>query len=139
VTLGLVLDAWLARQSPDRNCVGLTEQTGDTRDRDLWHEYKRATRSLAAVRWPRGLRAMKAGSVTEPERSDEELAAADIGGNLIVVIQCPVWSRARTAGLEHAVLVAAEDGGLEAVNALISEAISGEACLAPTLSGCTIE
>jgi hypothetical protein len=36
------------------------------------------------------------------------------------------------------VLVAAEDGGLEAVNAL-SEAISGEACLAPTLSGCTIE
>ena len=73
------------------------------------------------------------------ERSDEELAAADIGGNLIVVIQCPVWSRARTAGLEHAVLVAADDGGLEAVNALISEAISGEACLAPTLSGCTIE
>jgi hypothetical protein len=118
---------------------GLTEQTGDTRDRDLWHEYKRATRSLAAVRWPRGLRAMKAGSVTEPERSDEELAAADIGGNLIVVIQCPVWSRARTAGLEHAVLVAADDGGLEAVNALISEALSGEACLAPTLSGCTIE
>ena len=114
-------------------------QTGDTRDRDLWHEYKRATRSLAAVRWSRGLRAMMAGSATEPERSDEELAAADIGGNLIVVIQCPVWSRARTAGLEHAVLVAAEDGGLEAVNALISEAISGEACLAPTLSGCTIE
>jgi hypothetical protein len=81
---------------------------------------------------------MMAGSATEPEGSDEELAAADIGGNLIV-IQCPVWSRARTAGLEHAVLVAAEDGGLEAVNALISEAISGEACLAPTLSGCTIE
>jgi hypothetical protein len=114
-------------------------QTGDTRDRDLWHEYKLATRSLAAVRWSRGPRAMMAGSATEPERSDEELAAADIGGNLLVVIQCPVWSRARTAGLEHAVLVAAEDGGLEAVNALISEAISGEACLAPTLSGCTIE
>jgi hypothetical protein len=34
---------------------------------------------------------------------------------------------------------AAEDGGLEAVNALISEAVSGEACLAPTLSGCTIK
>ena len=82
---------------------------------------------------------MMAGSATEPERGDEELAAADIGGNLIVVIQCPVWPRAPTAGLEHAVLVAAEDGGLEAVNALISEAISGEACLAPAFCGCTIE
>ena len=82
---------------------------------------------------------MIAGPATEPERRDEELAAADIGGNLIVVIQCSGLISCTTAGLEHAVLVAAEDGGLEAVNALISEAISGEACLAPTLSGCTIE
>jgi hypothetical protein len=32
-------------------------QAGDTRDRDLWHEYARVTRGLAAVRWSRGLRA----------------------------------------------------------------------------------
>jgi hypothetical protein len=31
-------------------------QTGDTRDRGLWREYSRVTRSLAAVRWSRGLR-----------------------------------------------------------------------------------
>ena len=31
-------------------------QTGDTRDRDLWREYSRVTRGLAAVRWSRGLR-----------------------------------------------------------------------------------
>jgi hypothetical protein len=67
-----------------------------------------------------------AGSATEPERSDEELAAADIGGNLIVVIQCPVWSRARTAGLEHAVLVAAEDRGPEAVNALRAKLLAAK-------------
>lgn len=28
-------------------------QTGDTSDRDLWHEYTRVTRGLAAVRWSR--------------------------------------------------------------------------------------
>jgi hypothetical protein len=31
-------------------------QTGDTRDCDLWREYTRGTRGLAAVRWSRGLR-----------------------------------------------------------------------------------
>ena len=36
-------------------------QTGDTRDRDLWREYGRVTRSLAAVRWSRGLRALMLG------------------------------------------------------------------------------
>jgi hypothetical protein len=30
-------------------------QTGDLRDRDLWREYSRVTRGLAAVRWSRGL------------------------------------------------------------------------------------
>jgi hypothetical protein len=32
-------------------------KTGDTRDRQLWQEYVRAPRGLAAVRWSRGLRA----------------------------------------------------------------------------------
>ncbi len=64
-------------------------QTGDTRDRDLWHEYSRVTRSLAAVRWSRGLRAVILGPATEPERADEELAAEDIDGNLLAVIHFP--------------------------------------------------
>jgi hypothetical protein len=96
-------------------------QTGDTRDRDLWREYSRVTRSPAAVRWSRGLRAVILGPVTEPEHSDEELAAEECDGDLLAVIQFPVWSRIRAAGLEHAVLVAAEDGGLAAVNALIRQ------------------
>jgi len=33
-------------------------QAGDTRGRDLGREYSRVTRSLATVRWSRGLRAV---------------------------------------------------------------------------------
>ena len=106
-------------------------QTGDTRDRDLWREYGRVTRSLAAVRWSRGLRALMLGLAAEPERTDEELAAEDVGGNLLAAIPFPAWSRLRTAGLEHAVLVAAEDGGLAAVDALISRAGCDQALWQP--------
>jgi hypothetical protein len=48
-----------------------------------------------------------------------EPAAEECDGGLLAVIQFPVWSRIRAAGLEHAALVAAEDGGLAAVHALI--------------------
>ncbi len=71
------------------------------------------------MRWSRGLRAVILGRVTEPERSGEELAAEECDGDLLAVIQFPVWSRIRAAGLEHAVLVAAEDGGLAALRAYV--------------------
>jgi hypothetical protein len=95
-------------------------QTSDARDSGLWREYGRVTRSLAAVRWSRGLRAVML-DPTEPARSDEELAAEGVGGNLLAAIQLPVWSRIRNAGLDHAVLGAAENGGLAAVNALLRQ------------------
>jgi hypothetical protein len=77
-------------------------QTGDTRDRDLWREYRHVTRGLAAVRWSRGLRAHMLGPTAEPERSDDELAAEDVNGDLVAVISLPAWARIRRAGLEHA-------------------------------------
>jgi hypothetical protein len=94
-------------------------QTGDTSDRDLWHEYSRITRGLAAVRWSRGLRAVMLGPTTATERTDEELAAEDIGGELLAVIPFPVWSRMRMAGAEHALLVTAECGGPAAIAAFL--------------------
>ena len=97
-------------------------QTGDTRDRELWREYSRVTRSLAAVRWSRGLRASVLGPVAEAERTDDELAAEDVNGNLIAVISLPVWSRIRLAGLEHLVLVVAERGGLAEFDSLMTRA-----------------
>jgi hypothetical protein len=93
-------------------------QIGDTRDRDLWREYCCVTRSLAAVRWSRGLRSAVGGSATDAERTDEELAAENVGGNQLAVLEFAVWARIRAAGLERAVLVAAEQGGLRAVTSL---------------------
>jgi hypothetical protein len=94
-------------------------QTGDTHDRDLWHEYARVTRSLAAVRWSRGLRAntMKIADVTE--RTDQELAVEEVAGESLTAIYVIAWSLIRVAGLELAMLVAAEEGGHVAVAALM--------------------
>jgi hypothetical protein len=71
------------------------------------------------------------GPATEPERTDEDLAAENVGGNLLAVIQFPVWSRIRSAGFEHALLVAAENVGPIAVNALIGCAGRGQALPLP--------
>jgi len=63
------------------------------------------------------------------ERTDEELAAEDVAGNQLAVIEFPAWARIRAAGLEHAVLVAAEHSGLAAVNGLINQAGSVHAAV----------
>ena len=101
-------------------------QTGDSHNRDLWREYSRVTRCLAAVRWSRGVRAVMFGRTAELERSDEELASEAVSGELAAVIPIAVWSLTRLAGLDHAVLVAAGGGGLDAVVALIGRTGCGE-------------
>ena len=62
-------------------------QTGDTRDRDLWHEYGRVTRGLAAVRWSRGLRAAmlgpSAGLVNEPTRNGRNDTNGELDSDLL--------------------------------------------------------
>jgi hypothetical protein len=67
------------------------------------------------------------GPAVAPERADEELAAEDVNGELMADISVSVWSRIRLAGLEHAVLVAAERGGLTDINSLIGQVGSGQA------------
>jgi Replication protein len=83
-------------------------QTGDARDRDLWREYREVTRSLAAVRWARGLRTALLGAAAEPERTDSELANEIANGDILRTLSLTVWSRIRLDGLDHCVLVAAE-------------------------------
>ena len=63
--------------------------------------------------------AIMLGPETEPERADAQMAADDAGGNLFALIEFPVWSRIRTARLEHALLVAAECGGQAALNVVL--------------------
>jgi hypothetical protein len=94
-------------------------QTGDTRDRDLWREYGRATRGLASVRWSHGLRRAVLGSSAEPQPTDKDLAAENTDGHLTVSIVCGLWTRIRLAGLDHAILVASEIGGKAAATAII--------------------
>src|SRR5258706_2211096 len=83
-------------------------RSGDVRDRNLWREFGRVTRGLAAVRWSRGLRHAMLGLEAEPEQTDEEIAAEDVSGELVVAVPLVAWSLIRLAGLEHALLAAAE-------------------------------
>jgi hypothetical protein len=89
------------------------------RDRHRWHEYARVTRGLAAVRWSRGLRTNMLGPHADTERTDEDLAAEDVTGELVTALLATAWLRLRLAGLDLAVLLAAEQGGPAAVTALV--------------------
>jgi hypothetical protein len=95
-------------------------QTGDTSDRDLWREYGRVTHGLSAVRWSRGLGLVILGRPCLPEHSDQELATDEVDGTLTAQLTLLVWSRIRAGGLDHAVLVAAENG-VDAVNSLLDQ------------------
>lgn len=91
---------------------------GDVADRDLWREYTQAVKGLSAVRWSRGLRARLLPD--DDEKSDEDAALIDAGGVLLGEMSVHVWRRVVMARLEIAVLEAAEDGGLDAVNGLLA-------------------
>jgi hypothetical protein len=97
-------------------------QTGDTRDRDLWREYSQVTRGLAAVRWSRGLRTAMLGPTAVPERTDLELAAGDTNGELVTDFPAAAWSAIRLAGLDHALLAAAENAGDLAAQSVVAAA-----------------
>jgi hypothetical protein len=96
-------------------------QTGDTSDRQLWREYACTTRGLAAVRTSRGLRVVILGPSADPDKTDAQLAAEDINGELVGIIPLAAWSALRVAGLDHILLVAAEQAGLDAVRMLIGQ------------------
>jgi hypothetical protein len=83
-------------------------QTGDDCDRGLWHEYARAFRNLAAVRWSPGLRIALLGVLAEPSCSDKDLPTDEIHGELIAALTSSSWSRVRHSEAEHLLLVLAE-------------------------------
>ena len=101
-------------------------QTGDARHRDLWREYSRVSRGMAAVRWSRGLRAVMLGQAGRAERTDQELASEDVNGDFVAIISSAVWARIRRARLDLAVLAAAEHGGLDALSVLVDKAACGQ-------------
>lgn len=96
-------------------------QYPDTRDdaADLWAEWEAATKGVHAIRWSKGLRKELE---LEPEATDEELAAEEVGGEVAYEFTDLEWyqltklSAAATTG----VLEAAEKAGGDGVRAWLA-------------------
>jgi hypothetical protein len=99
-------------RSPWEVLAALAE-TGDCADLQLWHEWERATRGVQAIRWSKGLRALVG---LGQEQSDEEIVAAEIGGETLYRFSCPEWRAVcETRGARGELLELAEEGGALAV------------------------
>lgn len=82
---------------------------GNVTDLDLWHEFERATKGKSAIRWSKGLRALL---LTEDELTDEEVAAADVDGDVVALLDPSLWRRlAQIPGADATLLLAVERGG----------------------------
>jgi hypothetical protein len=91
--------------------------TGDLADLALWHEYERATYRRQAITWSNGLKARLA---TE-ERTDEEIAAEEVGGDVLMVIDADSWRQVTLApGLAAYLLDQAEADGRAGVLAALA-------------------
>jgi hypothetical protein len=91
--------------------------TGDAEDLALWHEYERATKGRQAITWSKGLRKLLAA----PERTDEEIAAEEVGGDVLVLIDAATWREiTRIPGLPGYLLDEAERGAAPAVLAVLA-------------------
>jgi hypothetical protein len=99
--------------------------TGDMADWDLWREFTAAvtvgTRSIPVCRMTPGLRKGILGDQAAPAPSEGQLAAVEVGGELIALIWWKTWSRIRVTGLGPAVLAAGEADGLDGINAVLRE------------------
>jgi hypothetical protein len=83
-------------------------------DLDLWQEFQLATKGRSAIRWSKGLRALLLPD--DDELTDEEIAAAEIGGNTVAILA--PWLYRKIAGRPYGeafLHVAAEQGGLAGI------------------------
>lgn len=89
--------------------------TGDARDLALWHEYERATKGHQAITWSPKLRERL--ELAAEELSNEDVAAAEVGGEDIAIIANWQWKRVvAIPGLAGYLLDQAEHGGIDAIN-----------------------
>jgi len=92
---------------------------GDRDDRDLFREYQRVTKGRQAITWSAGLRKRLLAEV--PERTDEEIAAEEIGGDHVLGFGSESWRQVvRVRGLATRIQCAYDDGGLAEVAALLA-------------------
>jgi hypothetical protein len=113
--------------------------SGDVADLALWREYERATRGRQAITWSNGLRALLIPDAPE-EASDDEVAAAEIGGEDLAVIHGDTWRDIiRVPGLPAYLLDQAEAGGVTAVNAALAAHGMGSVLPPSSLGSITLE
>lgn len=87
---------------------------GQADDLALWHEYQLATKGRSAIRWSRGLRKLLL--TVEEEPTDEEIAAAEVGGTDVALLTPGLYRKiARRPYGEAFLHVAAERGGLQGI------------------------
>jgi hypothetical protein len=92
--------------------------TGDIEDLALWHEYEKATKGHQRITWSKGLRKILA---VEDERTDEEIAAEEVGGDVVALLEPGIWWQiTEIPGLPAHLLDEAERGGLPAVKATLA-------------------
>jgi hypothetical protein len=89
---------------------------GDKADLDLWHEYEKASHKKRALTWSGDVRAELAALVELDERTDEEIAAEDLGGNVVFAMPKKAWSKHIThVDGRRAMLLNAMPDGFDAV------------------------
>jgi hypothetical protein len=100
--------------------------TGDLEDLALWNEYEEATKGNQRITWSKGLRKLLLGD--EEEKTDEELAEEEVGGEDVCMIPADVWAEVvKVPGLDAALLDVIERSGLAGVNKLLARHGLGQA------------
>ncbi len=94
-------------------------ETGDLADLALLQEYWKATKGRQMMTWGNGLKAHL--GLDEVDETDEELAAAEVGGEVLLRIGRTAWARIVRLGLRIHVLEVAERAGREGLRALMDE------------------
>lgn len=75
---------------PAWELLSLIEETGDLDVLDLWQEYESASHGRRQLTWSYGLRRRLLGQ--EVERTDEDLAAEDVGDETLVYFAADGWA-----------------------------------------------
>lgn len=67
-------------------------ETGDADDLEIWREWEKGSRGRRALTWSKGLRDW---ARLEAEKSDEEVAAEELGGEDLVLLPAETWRLVR--------------------------------------------